>query len=146
MEREETKRYTDGEEAGPQILVVDDVEMNRVLLCKMLEQHGYICDVACNGQEALEKVSNYPYQLVLMDLQMPVMNGLEATWKIRQHKEFHQPRIVAVTAKNALKDQKTCMRMGMDWFLSKPVDIVTLLRVVELMVLNHTPEGVGLKG
>ena len=102
--------------------------MNQVLACAILGKAGYRTDVAGNGIEALQALSSRPYDLVLMDMQMPEMDGLEATSLIRKlHGEVARIPIVAMTA-NAMKgDRERCIQVGMNDYVSKPIDPVKLL-------------------
>ncbi len=122
------------------ILVVEDNIVNQKVAARMLEKAGYFCDVAANGIEALEALSRISYDLVFMDCQMPVMNGYEATRKIRrlEGEKKHTP-IVAMTA-NALKgDRKKCIDAGMDDYISKPVDNYVLLDILVKYLDNLGP-------
>lgn len=105
------------------ILVVEDNPVNQMVAVRMLERLGYFCDVAANGLEALESLHRLPYDLVLMDMQMPEMNGLEATKAIRSEESNHQHiTIVAMTANAMQDDREACLAAGMDDYLSKPID------------------------
>lgn len=113
--------------SATEILLVEDNKTNRMVVMKMLEQLGYRADVATNGVEAVFAASHKLYDLILMDVMMPEMDGLTATRTIRAlQKPFSGPRIVALTA-NAMKhDQEACRDAGMDDFLSKPITIAKL--------------------
>jgi signal transduction histidine kinase/CheY-like chemotaxis protein/ligand-binding sensor domain-containing protein len=105
---------------SPSVLVAEDNLVNQKLALKMLEKQGYNADLAINGLEVLDMIEKRDYQIILMDVQMPEMDGIEATRLIR-NKKGSQPIIIAMTA-NALKeDQQECIAAGMDDFLSKPV-------------------------
>lgn len=115
------------------ILVVEDNFVNRKVCQKILERHG--CDVrfAENGQEALEQVEQHAFDLVLMDLQMPVMDGFETTLAIRARDRrlgIHTP-IVALTAHAMRGDREKCLAIGMDDYLTKPVKPQDIDRVIE---------------
>ncbi len=104
---------------GKVILVADDNEMNRLIAATLLQQYGAEVREAVNGKEALEMVENHIIDLVLMDIQMPVMNGLEATQLIRKVLGKATP-IIAITA-NALKgENERCIAAGMNDYISKP--------------------------
>ncbi|NUQ01982.1 MAG: response regulator, partial [Armatimonadetes bacterium] len=109
------------------ILLAEDNSINQKLVLIMLGRLGYRADVAGNGQEALEALSRQTYDLVLMDVQMPEMDGLEATRRIHEHwPAGARPRIVAMTANAMAEDRAACLAAGMDDYLAKP------LRVEEL--------------
>ncbi len=103
------------------VLVVEDQEINRALTVQMLRKEGIRCDVALNGQEAVEACRRRQYDLVYMDIQMPLMDGYEATRQIRSMNLIRQPRIVAMTAHAMKEDRDACLSAGMDDYLSKPI-------------------------
>ena len=107
------------------ILVVDDNSINLKVALKMLNVYGLSTGTATNGQEALKMLSTKPFDLVLMDIQMPVMDGYEATARIRDPHgsvRAHDIPIIAMTA-NAMKgDREKCLRAGMEDYISKPID------------------------
>jgi CheY-like chemotaxis protein/HPt (histidine-containing phosphotransfer) domain-containing protein len=88
----------------------------------MLHRLGYNADIAANGLEVLSALANNPYDVVLMDVQMPEMDGMEATRRIRGS-PMPQPRIIAMTAHAAEEDRQACLAAGMDDYINKPVDI-----------------------
>ena len=104
------------------VLVVEDNPVNQRVAVKLVEKLGYRVDSARNGQEALDCVSNVEYMLILMDCQMPVMDGLEATREIRRRETGRRTPIVALTARALKGDEEHCLIAGMDAFLSKPID------------------------
>ena len=127
---------TDQGEAAPHrrshVLVAEDHTVNQKLIVKMLETMGYRADCVANGKEAVEAVRAMPYDLVLMDVLMPEMDGLEATGEIRRSRNDHnRPVIIAMTA-NAMKGaREQCIAAGMDDYLSKPVDKRDLAAMLE---------------
>jgi len=107
------------------ILVVEDNEINRKLILRLIEKFGYRADVAENGEEALKALELTYYDLVLMDVQMPVMDGLEATRTIRKSgSRFLNPKvpIIAMTAHALKGDRERCLEAGMDDYVSKPIE------------------------
>ncbi len=115
------------------ILVVDDSPINRKIAAAMLAKHGHLVESAENGREALQRLAESPYDLVLMDCQMPVMDGYEATLRLRAGDppvlDCRVP-VIAMTASAMAEDRQRCMAAGMDDFISKPVSEAELLRAV----------------
>ncbi|WP_211320232.1 ATP-binding protein [Hymenobacter nivis] len=103
------------------ILVVEDIALNQLLMKTLLEDFGFEIEVAGNGKIALEKLRTTRYDIVLMDLQMPVMNGFEATEYIRNELHLTVP-IIALTADVTTVDVEKCKAVGMNDYLSKPID------------------------
>ncbi len=104
------------------ILVAEDNSVNQRVALLLLEQLGYSADVAGNGYEVLAALHRQPYDLVLMDVQMPDMDGLEATRRIQaEWPQDQRPRVVAMTASALIADRNACLSAGMDGFLSKPI-------------------------
>ncbi|HLF26003.1 MAG TPA: response regulator [Anaerolineae bacterium] len=113
------------------ILVAEDNVVNQKVTLRMLERLGYRCDVVANGQEVLGALANRSYDMVLMDMQMPEMDGLQATHLIRQQwPQAQQPVIVAMTASVMQGDRERCLMAGMDGYLSKPVRVEELAQVL----------------
>jgi signal transduction histidine kinase/ActR/RegA family two-component response regulator len=112
------------------VLVVDDVAANRHLLCDLLERHGFEVDQAHDGAQALERVRAGQPDLVLMDIRMPVMDGLEATARLRAEEATRRLPIVAVSANASPEDRRRCLEGGADAFLAKPVQHELLTAVL----------------
>jgi signal transduction histidine kinase/CheY-like chemotaxis protein len=115
------------------ILLAEDNEINQRVVVGLLRPRGHVIDVAPNGAEAVRAVQTSTYDIVLMDLQMPVMGGLEATRAIRtlEAEAGRHTRIVAMTARAMRGDREQCLAAGMDGYLAKPVDREALLALIE---------------
>jgi PAS domain S-box-containing protein len=111
----------DAELKNIKVLVVEDIALNQLLMRTLLDDFGFACDIASNGQIAIEKLENNEYDIILMDLQMPIMNGFEATEYIRKIMKLEVP-IVALTADVTTVDLDKCKLVGMNDYISKPVD------------------------
>ncbi len=117
------------DEPAPPILVVDDNAVNRKVTLLQLERLGHSADIATNGAEALAALEKRPYGIILMDCQMPVMDGFDATREIRtRHPE--PIRIIAMTANAMHGDRGKCLAAGMDDYLSKPIHPEELARAI----------------
>jgi len=113
------------------ILLAEDNSVNQRLAVRILEQVGYRADVVGNGAEALDALDRQRYDLVLMDVQMPEMDGLEASRKIcRRWPGPERPRIVAMTANAIRGDREICLAAGMDDYLAKPIRVDELVRAL----------------
>ncbi len=114
------------------ILLAEDNLINQKVALRMLERLGYSADVAANGLEAIQAMTLRPYDLILMDIQMPEMDGIEATQRIRESwPPNDQPRIVAMTANALAGDRETYLTGGMDDYVSKPIKVEELTRVLQ---------------
>ena len=121
--------------AGKQVLVVENDPVNQMVASQLLTRVGILVDIAGNGQEALVALQSKTYDAVLMDVMMPVMDGLEATMAIRQTLRLHLP-IIALTA-NAIKgDREKCLEAGMDEYLTKPVEMERLYQTLEKLMAS----------
>lgn len=122
------------------ILLVEDDYVNQKVAYKILKRKGYHVDVACNGNEALHKYENQEFDVILMDIQMPEMNGIEATKMIRQReqKNHHIP-IVAMTAYALPGDKEKFLRLGMDAYISKPLKLEELFYILDEVTKENKP-------
>jgi len=129
---------------APRILIVEDVDSNRQALTVVLEKFGMRPDSAVNGQEALAALSENDYDAVLMDVQMPVMDGVEATRRIRDGRagqDKAEVPIIALTAYAMSGDRETFLAAGMDDYLAKPVDMKELRAVLERVLAGGKSRG-----
>jgi CheY-like chemotaxis protein len=114
---------------GRRVLVVDDEPINRELAMALLEEAGLRVDLAGDGLEAVDRVARNPYDLVFMDMQMPGLDGLEATSRIRKSAVGSTLPIIAMTANAFVEDRTRCFAAGMDDFITKPIAPETLFGV-----------------
>jgi CheY-like chemotaxis protein len=112
------------------VLLVEDNAVNQLVASKMLQRLGCQVTLAANGVEAIEKHTSAFFDLILMDWQMPVMDGIEATRRIRADPSLRQPPIVALTASASPEDAQACFSAGMSGHLSKPINIEKLREVI----------------
>ena len=123
-------------ERGPSqlaILLAEDTPANQKVVRAILEKRGHRVSVANNGREAVERIKQQPYDVVLMDVQMPAMDGLQATQTIRQLPVDSQAEvpIIAMTAHARREDKQMCLAAGMDAYIPKPIDANKLIKLVE---------------
>ena len=115
------------------VLVVEDIALNQLLMKTVLDDFGYEPDIAANGKIAIEKLSNKSYDIILMDLHMPEMDGFEATRYIRKKMNSQVP-IIALTADVTTSDLQKCKAVGMNDYISKPLDEEILYRkIIDLL-------------
>ena len=143
---ERAQRTRDGMEPPPEhrvrLLLVEDNEDNRKLVVHLLDQHGYSCDIATNGLEAMDRLAERDYPLVLMDCQMPLMDGFQAAAAIRRREREHPRRmpIVAMTAHALAEDREKCLAAGMDDYLSKPFKEAELIAGIQSWLVRGRNE------
>jgi CheY-like chemotaxis protein len=113
------------------VLLAEDNLVNQKVAIRMLERVGYTPDLAINGNQVLAALARRPYDVVLMDVQMPELDGIEATRRIRQAAHLPQPYIIAMTAHALEGDREHCLRCGMNDYLSKPVRLESLIFVLQ---------------
>jgi CheY-like chemotaxis protein len=132
------------EKEGGKILVVDDNLLNRKLACAILNSCKFEYDVAENGKIAFEKFKSGKYKLILMDIQMPIMNGIDCTMNIRKaesemNADMKVP-IIAVTTFSHQSDKENCMNAGMNDLLAKPYKTSDLVNMISKYIdLPHNP-------
>jgi len=126
---------------GLRVLVAEDNEINQKLVGRMLQKQGCIVTIASNGKEAVTQIENGEYDMVLMDIQMPEMDGFKATKAIRTLEEStgaHIP-IIAMTAHAMVGDKERCLKAGMDGYVPKPVEHKDLIKAMNSLAPNVVP-------
>jgi CheY-like chemotaxis protein len=119
---------------GRKVLLVEDNKVNQMLATHLLKRMGIEAVIANHGQEAIDKLHAGSFDVVLMDIQMPVMNGLEATRLIRQEARYADLPIVAMSAGVTLDEQERCNEVGMSGFVGKPINVDELTaKLVKLL-------------
>ncbi|TFH58312.1 MAG: response regulator, partial [Candidatus Zixiibacteriota bacterium] len=132
----------DLEWSGQRVLVVDDNDVNQIVAQRMLEQLGFVVDLASNGEQAIEASRNGVYAAILIDSQMPGMSGNKATRIIREHEtDNRRTPIVALTANVMVHDQKKAFDAGVDDFLSKPIFIEDLAASLQRVIYKTATRG-----
>ena len=115
---------------GIRVLLVEDNEINQEVAKEILSQAGLIVTIANNGQEALTRIKSTTFDIVLMDIQMPIMDGYDATREIRKDPAFTSLPIISMTANALLRDQQKCLQAGMNDNISKPIDTNQLFQKI----------------
>jgi signal transduction histidine kinase/CheY-like chemotaxis protein len=129
-------------QTGPKkikVLVVEDIALNQLLMKTLLDDFGFECEIASNGKIAIEKLQNNNYDIILMDLQMPEMDGFEATDYIRNTMKLNIP-IIALTANVTTADLEKCKTVGMNDYVSKPIEEKILYKKIVDLVNKPIPE------
>ena len=124
----------------PRILLVDDNDFNILIAGTYLENFGYDYDISKSGHDALEKIRKKTYAAILMDIQMPIMDGMETTQLIREFEaKTNRPRqpIIALTAHPFSGDRENCQTVGMDEYLSKPFNPAHLKELIEKFLVKE---------
>jgi two-component system, sensor histidine kinase and response regulator len=121
------------------ILIAEDDAVLRLIIVKQLSKLGYIGHTVENGAEAVVMAAKIPYKLILMDIQMPKMDGIEATKAIRQAEQERSGKRVPIVALTATTDRETCLEAGMDDFLSKPITTEQLQSAFDKWAVQSLP-------
>jgi two-component system sensor histidine kinase/response regulator len=124
------------------VLLAEDNLVNQHLVKRLLEKRGHRVTIAASGREALEHVDRESFDIILMDVQMPDMDGLEATARIREiekRRSAYTP-IIALTAHTMKGDRERCLAAGMDQFINKPIDAERFVEVVEAAAVAERPK------
>ncbi len=120
------------------ILLVEDYKHSQIIVTRLLKKNNFESIVVVeNGAEAVEAVQKQKFNLILMDMQMPVMNGFEATEKIRQMKEYKEIPIIALTAFAMKGDREKCLESGATDYIPKPIDSQEFIEKVKYYTLNN---------
>jgi CheY-like chemotaxis protein len=120
-----------GQGQNLRILLAEDNIVNQKVMLRILKKLGYSADAVADGKEVLQALERQPYDVVLMDVQMPEMDGMETTRAIRQKWLAIGPKIIAVTAHALEGDRERCIESGMDSYISKPVKMEELRAILE---------------
>ncbi len=136
-----------GRLAGAHLLLVEDNEINRELATELLTQHGILVSVAHNGKEALQRLAQQRFDAVLMDCQMPVMDGYAATREIRRQPALHDLPVIAMTANAMVGDRERVLAVGMNDHIAKPIDLHELFTTLARWVTpSAVAPGVAVQG
>lgn len=127
---------------GKHVLLTEDNRINQLVASKMLEKIGLLVDIANNGEEAIQRLQEKTYDIVLMDIQMPVMDGLEATRLIRQDARFTNLPIVAMSAGVTLDEKSACDKAGMTGFVAKPINSSELINKLIELCFPYISDGI----
>ncbi len=117
------------------ILLVEDNKINQQVALRMLKKFNAKVEVANNGQEAVDFVEMRPFDLIIMDLQMPMLDGISATKIIRDNQHIVQPLIIALTANATENDRNNCFQVGMEDFIAKPIKLNVLRNYMKKWLL-----------
>lgn len=128
---QEGEPFIPAAERALDVLLVEDDRINQVLALQLLEKQGHRVTLAANGQEALERLSAGRFDLVLMDIQMPVMDGIEATARIRSDPRYSELPIIALTAYAVKGDRERFLAQGMDDYISKPIGMKAFYAILK---------------
>jgi len=114
------------------ILIAEDVKTNQIIATRFLKKLGYEhIDIAVNGREAIKSINHTSYDIVLMDCMMPIMDGYEATLQIRKSKDLSNIIIIALTANTYDENREKCLNIGMNDYMTKPVNLKKLNNTLE---------------
>jgi two-component system cell cycle response regulator DivK len=117
------------------ILLVEDNELNRDMLSRRLQRCGYDVVVACNGADGVEKAQDEQPDLILMDMSLPVIDGWEATRRLKANEDTRHIPIIAQTAHAMMGDRQRCIDAGCDDYTAKPVQLAQLLAKIEALLI-----------
>jgi two-component system cell cycle response regulator DivK len=130
---------------GQKILVVEDNELNLKLFCDLLRAHGYTAEPVRDGREAVERARAFGPDLVVMDIQMPYISGLELIEQLKADGELRRIPIMAVTAYAAKGDEERIRDAGAEGYVSKPISVVRFVEAVRALLAAPRPEPEGVE-
>ena len=125
---------------GQKILVVEDNELNLKLFCDLLRAHGYVAEPVRDGREAVERARAFRPDLIVMDIQMPYVSGLELIEQLKGDAELRRTPIMAVTAYAAKGDEERIREAGAEGYVSKPISVVRFVEAVRALLAAPRPE------
>jgi polar amino acid transport system substrate-binding protein len=137
--RSDAAREVKAKLRGAHVLLVEDNEVNQELALELLTTSGISVEVACDGQEALDLLAERDFDGVLMDCQMPVMDGFTATRKIREQDKFRDLPILAMTANAMAGDRERCLDAGMNDHITKPINVNEMFRTMARWITPSNP-------
>jgi CheY-like chemotaxis protein len=120
----------------PNLLLVEDNELNRDMLSRRLRKRGYEIEIAVDGQEGLDRVKTARPDLILMDMSLPVIDGWEATRRLKADPTTRDIPIIALTAHAMASDREKALEVGCDAYETKPVELPSLLAAIEKLLAN----------
>lgn len=123
----------------PKILLVEDNEMNRDMMCRRLQRRNFDVAIAVDGAEGVSMAISEAPDLILMDMSLPVMDGIEATRRIKAHPATKDIPVIALTAHAMSSDRERALEAGCDDYDTKPVDLPRLLGKIEALLSSITP-------
>lgn len=121
------------------ILICEDNEKNRKLFKDLLEYYGYEVYLAKNGEEGIKMAKEVKPDLILMDIQMPVIDGFEAIKRIREDPETRNFKVIALTSYAMPEDKKRAFEVGVDYYISKPINTRTLPNIIKEVIEGKKP-------
>ncbi|RMB63430.1 response regulator [Dokdonia sinensis] len=144
--RSRTSKSKESKNSKYRVLLGEDIEVNQLLLMRIFADHpDYSLDIAKNGEHVLKLLDHYKYDLILMDLTMPIMDGFDATARIRNHKNKHISKIpiIALSARCSDEDIEESKEVGMNGYLIKPIDERELFQTMEKLIQRYKRKGQG---
>ena len=135
---DDTTNLAGGRELATNVLLVEDTEDNRFMMRRLLEMSGYRVSEATNGAEAVRTAQAEKPEIILMDLSLPVVDGLAATRRIRQLRDFREVPIIAVSAHDSADFHAEALAAGCNAYITKPIDFTELEDLIESLVSRRS--------